>query len=174
MKPFLIIALPRSMTAWMANWLTYSNCLCYHEGLETYGSLDALIDKCKGGMLYGDSSPALSVTSSDEIIEKKDSFNIGYIESDASESLESFKKVNPIPEKVSAETVINYSLMNIKKILKEVECFTISKNDIFNADKLKEFTKNLCGQDLFNKDRFDMLTNIRVTQDIEKIAKQRI
>lgn len=30
---FLILSLPRSGTAWFANFLTYGNCFCYHEPL---------------------------------------------------------------------------------------------------------------------------------------------
>lgn len=30
---FLILSLPRSGTAWLANFLTYDDCFCYHEPL---------------------------------------------------------------------------------------------------------------------------------------------
>lgn len=33
MKNFFILSLPRSRTAWLANFLTYENSYCFHEGL---------------------------------------------------------------------------------------------------------------------------------------------
>lgn len=33
MKTFFILSLPRSRTAWLANFLTYENSYCFHEGL---------------------------------------------------------------------------------------------------------------------------------------------
>ena len=31
MKPFFILSLPRSGTAWLSNFLTWGDCFCYHE-----------------------------------------------------------------------------------------------------------------------------------------------
>jgi hypothetical protein len=38
--PFFIVALPRSGTAWLANFLTFGDAFCFHEGLFCCDSLD--------------------------------------------------------------------------------------------------------------------------------------
>ena len=38
MKTFFILSLPRSRTAWLANFLTYENSFCFHEGLLHVGT----------------------------------------------------------------------------------------------------------------------------------------
>lgn len=36
MKTFFVLALPRSMTAWMADFLSYDRSFCFHEALSQY------------------------------------------------------------------------------------------------------------------------------------------
>ena len=42
MKTFFILSLPRSRTAWLANFLTYENAYCFHEGLLESSRVAAL------------------------------------------------------------------------------------------------------------------------------------
>ncbi len=42
MTPFFICALPRSRTAWLANFLTYGGAFCFHEALLGCRSVDDL------------------------------------------------------------------------------------------------------------------------------------
>lgn len=37
MKTFFIVALPRSRTAWLANFLTYGDSFCFHDGIGYHG-----------------------------------------------------------------------------------------------------------------------------------------
>jgi hypothetical protein len=47
-RPFFIVGLPRSRTAWLANLLTVpGQSFCWHEGEAGHGNLDQLVAKMK-------------------------------------------------------------------------------------------------------------------------------
>lgn len=46
--PFFIISLPRSGTAWLANFLTFGDAFCFHEGLFGCDSLDRYEEVLRG------------------------------------------------------------------------------------------------------------------------------
>ena len=46
--PFFIVSLPRSGTAWLANFLTYGDAFCFHEGLFGCASLDQYAELFNG------------------------------------------------------------------------------------------------------------------------------
>tara|TARA_R110000823_G_scaffold201784_1_gene332632 strand:+ start:6128 stop:6634 length:507 start_codon:yes stop_codon:yes gene_type:complete len=54
---FFVTGLPRSRTAWLANFLTYGDNLCYHEGILGCKNIDEYIDKIGNG---GDSNTLLA------------------------------------------------------------------------------------------------------------------
>ena len=54
---FFVIGLPRSRTAWLANFLTYDNHFCFHEGLDNCATVEEY--KQKLGQNKGDSSTGL-------------------------------------------------------------------------------------------------------------------
>ena len=57
LRNFFVIGLPRSRTAWLANFLTYRNRFCYHEAMNGCRSMDEY--KTKLGSDKGDSSTGL-------------------------------------------------------------------------------------------------------------------
>ena len=54
---FFILGLPRSRTAWLANFMTYDEFYCYHEGINSCSSIDDY--KTKLGSSGGDSTTAI-------------------------------------------------------------------------------------------------------------------
>ena len=48
MPDYFVMGLPRSMTAWMANFLTYDGNYCLHEGMNDCHSLDEYRKKTEG------------------------------------------------------------------------------------------------------------------------------
>lgn len=46
--PFFIVSLPRSGTAWLANFLTFGDAFCFHEGLFGCDSLDRFAKVLQG------------------------------------------------------------------------------------------------------------------------------
>jgi hypothetical protein len=57
---FFITGLPRSRTAWLANWLTTGETFCYHDGLSGCASLDAFDRKLAAHPICGDSDSGLA------------------------------------------------------------------------------------------------------------------
>ena len=53
---FFVLGLPRSRTAWMANFLTYDDLFCYHEGINGCNNMDEYKAKIEG---KGDSCTGL-------------------------------------------------------------------------------------------------------------------
>lgn len=58
MRPFLVLALPRSRTAWLANWLTWGRVRCEHDVSEDATGLEwapesAAAEICKSILLQG-------------------------------------------------------------------------------------------------------------------------
>ena len=58
MSTFLILGLPRSRTAWLANFLTYDGLFCYHEAINGCKNIKEYKQKVKG---KGDSNTALAL-----------------------------------------------------------------------------------------------------------------
>ena len=54
---FFVLGLPRSRTAWLANFLTYDDLFCYHEGINGCHSMDEYKQKIEN---CGDSCTGLS------------------------------------------------------------------------------------------------------------------
>lgn len=65
MIDFMVVALPRSGTAWLANWLTTERSICWHEPLWTR-PLDEL-DAMRGAGLFGIADTQLLLMDADEI-----------------------------------------------------------------------------------------------------------
>ena len=42
---FFITGLPRSRTAWLANWFTYGHTFCFHEACRKVGKIEELKDR---------------------------------------------------------------------------------------------------------------------------------
>jgi len=59
MNNFLVLGLPRSRTAWLANFLTYDGLYCTHEGLNGFSSLAEYFDSF--GDNQGDSNTGLAI-----------------------------------------------------------------------------------------------------------------
>ena len=57
MSNFFVVGLPRSRTAWLANFLTYNGRFCYHEGVDGCSTITDY--KNKLGQDKGDSCTAL-------------------------------------------------------------------------------------------------------------------
>lgn len=56
MPKFLVLGLPRSRTAWLANFLTYDGNYCYHEAISRCRTFDDYLKMTEG---KGDSTTAL-------------------------------------------------------------------------------------------------------------------
>ena len=65
MLDFMVVGLPRSGTAWLANWFTTERAMCWHEPLWTR-SLDEL-DAMKGAGMFGIADTQLLLMDVDQL-----------------------------------------------------------------------------------------------------------
>jgi hypothetical protein len=145
MIDYMVIALPRSGTAWVANLLTTGDDICLHESFMTE-TLETLDNKEHSGLL------GISETSA---IFFEDEIN-----------RHPAKKLiieRPLDE-------INNSLINlglytftpeINSLLNNIEGYKISFNDLFNEDVMGKAYKFLTGKEM-NKDRHKLLCSFGV------------
>ncbi len=174
MKPFVIIGLPRSMTAWLANWFTTAKSICYHEGIIHYGELDNLLRyvKFNPDICFGDSSSGIPLTCSDELIKMKDTFNIGYVYRDYSDCLKSFIKVNPDPSVIDMTKVMETVNKSLQNILSNVEFIKIDYDDILKESKFKEFHEALTPSIPFDPTRYKILKDLNITQKVAEVYQR--
>lgn len=125
---FFVIGLPRSRTAWLANFLTYDNNFCYHEGIEGCQSIEEY--KKKLGNNKGDSCTALMLLDMNK--EFPDAPKV-IIESDVERSIEFAKEKYNIdnPEYFYA----------LKDKLDKIDGLRINFEDI--NDRLKDIWEHL-------------------------------
>lgn len=141
MSNFFVLGLPRSRTAWLANFLTYDNNFCFHEGLNGCRSIAEY--KTKIGD-HGDSGTGLALIDlpvAPKIIIERD--------------------IEPIIEFVSS--TYGYcdrkDIIRLKRRLDKVQGLRIAFNDI--DDRLQDIWEYLIG-DGFDQQRADMLKKLNI------------
>lgn len=143
---FFVVGLPRSRTAWLANFLTYDNRLCFHEGLNGCQSLEKYREKL--GANKGDSSTGLMLIDINALYPDAP---VLVIESDGKKTAEFIYKEYGFyaPEAVDF----------FKSKLRKIKGKRIHVNDIDN--RLEEIWAYLIGTP-FNRQRADLLTGFNV------------
>ncbi len=175
MEPFIIISLPRSMSAWVANWFTQDGVLCYHEGNSDYFTLGNLyMNNDNHKKRLGDCSSSLALMNLDEILSDKFTGKIGYIERDKEECIQSYDKVNPVKDQHDTRLIINVVKECIDKILSKKKHFKINYKDLLKEDKFKLFHEYLTPEVLFSSERYNMLKDLVVTQKVEEVYNRKV
>jgi hypothetical protein len=163
MSNFFVIGLPRSRTAWLANFLTYDGNFCYHEGVGGCSTIEEYKDKL--GKDKGDSNTGLMMFDFEKYFPD---VKVIVIDSTIDNAVEFAEKVYG--------TDIKKSMLKAKDRLDSIKGLHISLDDI--NDSLKKIWEYVSVKP-FNKDRADMLVklNIQVNDpfdfDIEAIHKLR-
>lgn len=162
MKPFIIIANPRSMTAWVANWFTQEETFCYHEGQILYKNIKTLFQNKNQ---LGDCTSNV-INLQEDLLKYRKVIKIGYIERDEKTCLESFNKVMP-----NCENNFHINKEAIDAVLRNVEHKRIKFEDILDAEKFSQFHNYLTPHIPFDITRHSMLKYLRITQKIEEVKR---
>ena len=144
MSNFFVLGLPRSRTAWLANFLTFDGLFCHHEGINGCSTMSDYAEKIGKD---GDSNTALA------FFDIKDLFpdsKIIIIDNSIDAAVAFGRKQgNDIRESMKAE----------KKILDSMDGLHI---DISEIDERLEEIWSYVTDKPFNKKRADMLKNFNV------------
>ena len=174
MKPFLIISLPRSMTAWAANWFTVpGKSFCEHEGMQRFRKIDHFIKMNidNPGIVHGDSNSALPLYAHDDITNLSHHFNIGYINREKDDALESYRKAT-LGIEDDPDYSINAADLILKKVLNNIEFMEIKFSDMTNEDAFRAFHEYLTPSVQFDRLRFNLLKDLRVLQKTHELYKR--
>jgi len=140
---FFVLGLPRSRTAWLANFLTYDGNFCYHEGLDGCHTIEEYYNKVDG--VKGDSGTGLML-----IDLPKDSPKV-IIENDVEKSITFAKEVYGI-----YDPKFFYFL---KDKLDSVEGLRVNFEDI--NDSLEQIWTHLIGTP-YDYERGELLRNMNI------------
>jgi len=163
MSNFLVIGLPRSRTAWLANFLTYDGNFCYHEGLNGCSTIEEYKDKL--GKDKGDSNTGIMLFDFEKYFPNT---KVIIIDSDIKKSVKFGKEVY--------SEDIEDAMIKAKHRLDSIKGLHINVDNINSS--LKKIWEYVSDKP-FNKDRAAMLIklNIQVNDpfdiDVEAIHKFR-
>lgn len=143
---FFVIGLPRSRTAWLANFLTHQGNFCYHEGMNGCPTIQDY--KNKLGKAKGDSSTGLMLLDMNKEFPKAPKV---IIDSDVEASIEFAKEVYNVdnPE----------YFYGLQEKLNEIEGLHIKFEDI--NDRLEDIWKHLIGTG-YDADRAELLKEMNI------------
>jgi|TARA_R110002073_G_scaffold319014_1_gene493468 hypothetical protein len=143
---FFVVGLPRSRTAWFANFLTYENNFCYHEGINGCSNITEY--KNKLGKNKGDSCTSLMLLN---LNKEFPNAPVLIIETEIERAVKFSKEI------------YGNDLTNELKVLKEQMKFLkglrIPLDDI--NDSLEEIWSYLIGTP-YDKNRGDLLKNMNI------------
>jgi len=162
------------MTAWLANWFTQGDSLCFHEGSLSYGSLESLleINKNDDGRVYGDSNSGLPLICPEDIIRYQDDFNIGYVNRDFDTCAESYNKVNPDPTTIDTFKVITDVNKSLQNLLTNIDYAEIPYDNLFSEEDFKIFHQQLTPSIPFCSTRYRILKDLQVTQKVKEVYER--
>ena len=152
---FFITGLPRSRTAWLANFFTTGEVFCYHEALNNYPNKDALTAAMTGvKFYYGNADSALPFTKFQEWF----SAPTVIIERNADEVIESlyklYGKYTAIPELVLAGQAKLKHLRGLRVAFQDIdsrlhEIWDYCVDSIYDVERAEALMKlNMQTQDL--------------------------
>ena len=146
MSNFFVVGLPRSRTAWLANFLTYENNFCFHEGINGCSSLEEY--KNKLGNNKGDSCTGLMLLNLNKEFPKAP---VVIIETNTKRAIEFSKEMygKDLTQEMNA----------LKEQMKFIKGLRIELEDVNNS--LEEIWAYLIGTS-YNKERGNLLKNMNV------------
>jgi len=150
---FFVVGLPRSRTAWMANFLTYDGHYCYHEAINGCNSMDEYKEKL--GNFIGDSSTALMVM---DIEKNFPDAKIVKIVGNLEQSIASSKKIFPEVDENWIQ-FLDDQLHDMKAMSNDGSCLTVNINML---DKCLPWIWTFLFGTAVDHERLDTLLKFRI------------
>jgi len=145
-RNFFILGLPRSRTAWLANFMTYGQTFCYHEGINDCHTIEDY--KTKLGYNKGDSSTASMLLDLDKHFPGSKKV---IIDSDINRAMEYSDKLTGNPNEDW--------MMHTQARLYQFDGLTVNYDDIdYNLQTIWEYITNTD----YNEDRGNMLKRMNI------------
>jgi hypothetical protein len=159
-NPFFIVSLPRSRTAWLANFLSYGPCYCYHEPMCDFDLKDYPHMLALAGTPYAGVADSINCMIIDKLIKMFPRAKLVIIRRDIGEVARSVEaafhlKCMSTLEKMNRE---------LDRIENTYEGLVVPYHD-FSAAKIWHY---LLGNNMhLNEQRLAMLENFNITVPVE-------
>ena len=160
--PFFIISLPRSGTAWLANFLTYGDAFCFHEGLFGCASLDQYAELFNGvekSVVGNADTGAIFILPA--LFKRYPDAKYVFVIRDLVDISASLQRVGLSPAKVPE--MADYLWWGITAIDGAI---TVKFDDLFNQITLRKIWKHIGMPDPFPFRRTEMLRQMRIEDGI--------
>jgi hypothetical protein len=176
MNTFFIVGLPRSRTAWLANFLTNGNSFCHHEAMRTCSNLDELAAKLDDHANFaeiGDADPTLCPILP-QVIERFPAAKFVFIFRDIHDVAESHKTAFPkldvsLDKMEEWDLKMRQALALLLDTLRPSQKLSLGYEDL-NKPELCDKIHRFCLGRPMNVSRWEMLNGLRVTTIAEKAA----
>jgi len=171
MNKFFIIGLPRSQTAWLANYFTMPGLsICHHEGLLRYKSFDKMAHALDhDDLIAGDSDSGLCLFP-EEVIEQSNYSKILIIKRSVDECRVSYQKAMK-NYSLDANYIIDECLSGLQQIEKNTHNIVIPFENLLDKKYFKKVHEYILGDIAFSAERFEILKYLRVTQKIQEVQE---
>ncbi len=173
-KPFLIIGLPRSQTAWLANYFTQNGRICHHERMiDVQFNFNTLISEL--GKKHGNADASL-ILKHKEVIElhNQGKINLVLISRKVPEVTEAlfnaYKKAGYKDAMGMTHKIITSYVGPWASLLSNSKAMIVDYHSIHNV--LPEIHAHLTPEIPFSKSRAEMLRNLNITQNIAKRVRE--
>jgi hypothetical protein len=159
---FFATGLPRSRTAWMANWLTTDLSLCWHDKPFDESLLIP-------GRLVGFSGPEL-INQFDAIQESRPNSRWIVVLRNENDALLSFRRWagELLPEHISLETIWQDRCHKISQMCRHPNVKAYHYKDLDDVEKCRELYQWVLPGLEFDEERWKLLNELNVQQDLNK------
>lgn len=157
MIPFLIVSLPRSRSAWLSNYFTNGDIICYHERLRHFPA-PILIESLEGK--NGDSDSMLC-TIPDQVLmwEQLGKVKILVVDRNQEEVFRSLEKL--FDNQITGE-MMRLALDGFNQIKRKTKGMIVKYHDL--NDMIEVVHSYITPHIPFSEERFRLLENFKITQ----------
>lgn len=163
-RQFLILGMPRSRTAWLANLMNRGDCLCYHElsnrGLNAAEMATAL---SSGARIVGNSDPGAALIAED-LLKLLPEMRLVIVKRPADEVVKSFAKVVGLkPEDLALDDFLG----KVKEALLRLEpkALVVEFKDLGDKETIQKIWSHCLGEGAPFPDQYEVLRNLNVQME---------
>lgn len=163
-RNFLILGLPRSRTAWLANLLTRGDSLCHHELSNRGLAAREIAEVMSTGAKYVGNSDCGAALTARELLELMPSLRVVIVERDRDSVLESFAKVSgKTVEELPIANFVNRTLEALEKLKRRA--LVVDFKDLDKSEVAEKIWHHCLGDVPFPKEQFEVLRGLNVQME---------
>ncbi|MFP4448807.1 MAG: hypothetical protein ACLFPH_08730 [Bacteroidales bacterium] len=166
---FFITGLPRSRTSWLANFFTYNDSFCFHEGTRFCFNMNDFMELMKSHSAnnIGNADPALLYIM-DDVIKKFPTAPVVLVERELHETIDSFIDFYTSYEYKSIQEWIEDLFEIMAKIKQKYDVLTIQHDELNSIEGCKKIWNYLLPGETFDEKRWTLLDELYINKLVDK------